>query len=217
MIRCRRRAWHRRELRLLRRIDVLALLGAIVALFLGPASGPWWSITGSTTSKLLTVQVSPSYLQADATGLSASTFFSIPLGSFTSLLLILSLIALGASSFHLGSWWSKLAVYFSLCCMTELYLSFLLMYHGALTMLLGAYGILPPYSGTSHLPANVVGLDLNSHPNPLVTASFSLPFYLGFLSIGLITTSLIVNVIVEKGKMRDHRGVAAIFTTDSES
>ena len=203
-------------MRLLRRIDVLALLGAIVALFLGPTSGPWWSVTGATTSKLLTVQVSPFYLQADATGLSPSTFFSVPLGSFTSLLLILSMIALGISSFHPRAWWNKLAVYFSLCSMTELYLSFLLMYHGALTMLLGAYGILPPYSGTSLLPANVVGLDLNSHPNPLVTASFSLPFYLGFLSIGLITTSLIVNVIVEKGKTRERRGVGAIFTNNSE-
>jgi len=203
-------------LRLLRRIDVLALLGAIVALFLGPASGPWWSVTGATTSNLLTVQVSPFYLQADAAGLSPSTFFSVPLGSLTSLLLTLSLIALGASSFHPGAWWNKLAVYFSLCSMTELYLSFLLMYHGALTMLLGAYGILPPYSGTSRLPANVVGLDLNSHPNPLVTASFSLPFYLGFLSIGLITTSLIVNGIVERGKTRERRGVGAIFTNNSE-
>ena len=191
-------------------------MGAIVALFLGPASGPWWSVTGATTSKLLTVQVSPFYLQADATGFSPSTFFSVPLGSFTSLLLILSMIALGASSFHPGAWWSKLAVYFSLCSMTELYLSFLLMYHGALTMLLGAYGILPPYLGTSPLLANIVGLDLNSHPNPLVTASFSLPFYLGFLSIGLITTSLIVNNIVGKREKRDQRGVAAIFTTDSE-
>ena len=132
-------------------------------------------------------------------------------------MLILSLIALGASSFHPGTWWSKLGVYFSLCCMTELYLSFLLMYHGALTMLLGAYGILPPYFGTSHLPANIVGLDLNSHPNPLVTASFGFPFYLGFVSIGLITTSLIVNNILERRKTGERRGVGAIFTNDSES
>jgi len=130
-------------------------------------------------------------------------------------LLILSLIALGASSFHPGTWWNKLAVYFSLCSMTELYLSFLLMYHGALTMLLGAYGILPPFSGTSHLLANVVGLDLNSHSNPLVTSSFSLPFYLGFLSIGLITISMIVNGLVERRKTRERRGVGAIFTNDS--
>src|SRR5205809_4512554 len=215
MGRGRRRAWHRRELGLLRRIDFLALLGAVVALFLGPASGPWWTVTGATTSKLLTVQVSPFYLRADATGLSASTFFSVPLGSFTSVLLILSLIALGASSIHRGSWWNKLAVYFSLCSMTELYLSFLLMYHGALTMLLGAYGILPPYLGTSPLLANIFGLDLNSYPNPLVTASFGLPFYLGFLSLGLITTSLIVNDIVERRKTREMRGVGAIFTNNS--
>src|SRR5437667_10802385 len=103
MIRCRRQAWHRRELRLLRRIAVLALLGAIVTLFLCPASGAWCSVTGATTSKLLTVQVSPFYLQADATGFSPSTFFSVPLGSLTSLLLTLSLIALGPSRFHPGT------------------------------------------------------------------------------------------------------------------
>jgi len=100
--------------------------------------------------------------------------------------------------------------------MTELYLSFLLMYHGALTMLLGAYDIVPPYFGASHISANIVGLDLNSYPNPLVIAGFSLPFYLGFVSIGLITTSLIVNNIVGRREKRDQRGVAAIFTTDSE-
>jgi len=190
-------------------------VGTIVALFLGPTSGPWWSITGATTSKLLRVQVSPFYLQTDASGLSPTTFFSVPLGSFTNLLFILSLIALGASSIHRGTWWNKLAVYFGLCSMTELYLSFLLMYHGALTLLLGAYGVVPPYFGTNHLFANIVGLDLNSHPNPLVTASFSLPFYLGFLSIGLITSSLIVNGIVEKRETRERRGVGAIFTNDS--
>jgi len=194
----------------------LALLGAVVAVFLGPTSGPWWTVTGAETSKLLSIQVSPFYLQADAAGLSTSTFFSAPLGSFTSILLIISLIALGASSFHPGAGWGKLAVYFGLCSMVELYLSFLLMYHGALTMLLGVYGILPPYFGTSHLLANIVGLDLNNHPNPSVTASFSLPFYLGFLSIGLIATSLIVNDIAEKRKTPERRGVAAIFTTDSE-
>jgi hypothetical protein len=90
------------------------------------------------------------------------------------------------------------------------------MYHGALTILLGAYDILPPYAGTSRLLANVVGLDLNNHPNPLVTASFGLPFYLGFLGIGLIATSLIVNDISGKRETHKKRGVGAIFTTDSE-
>jgi hypothetical protein len=201
---------------LLRRIDVFALLGAVVALFLGPANGPWWTVSGAENSRLLSIQVSPFYLQADATGLSTSTFFSVPLGSFTSILLIISLIALGASSFHPGTWWGKLAVYFGLCSMTELYLSFLLMYHGALTMLLGVYGILPPYFGTNQLLTNIVGLDLNNHHDPSVTASFGLPFYLGFLSIGLIATSLMVNDIAEKRKTHEKRGVGAIFTTGSE-
>jgi hypothetical protein len=56
-----------------------------------------------------------------------------------------------------------------------------------------------------------VGLDLNNHPNPLVTASFGLPFYMGFLGIGLIATSLIVGDIAEKRKTHERRGVGAIF------
>ena len=82
-------------------------------------------------------------------------------------------------------------------------------------MLLGVYNIIPPYLGTSRLAANIVGLDLNSYLNPLVTANFGLPFYLGFVSLGLIASSLIVNEIVEGGKKGGRRGVAAIFTTDS--
>lgn len=126
----------------------------------------------------------------------------------------MSLIALGASSFHPGTWWGKLAAYFSLSSLTELYLSFLLMYHGALTLLLGAYGVLPPNSGVSHLGTSVVGLDLNSYLNPLVTANFGLPFYLGFVSLALITSSMIVNEVIEKRKTPGRRGVAAIFTTE---
>ena len=79
-------------------------------------------------------------------------------------------------------------------------------------MLLGAYNIVPPYLGTTHLAANIVGLDLNSYLNPPVTASFGLPFYLGFLSLGFIATSLIANDIIEKRKTRAQRGVSAIFS-----
>src|SRR2546426_11590767 len=101
--------------------------------------------------------------------------------------------------------------------MTDLFLCFFLIYPGPLTRLLGTYDFAPPYLGTSHLGANIVGLDLNSYLNPLVTANLGVPFYLGFVSIGLIATSLIVNDIVEKRKMSAQRGVAAIFTTDPQS
>jgi hypothetical protein len=180
--------------------------------FLAPTGQPWWSITGATTSKLLTIQISPYYLQANATGFPGASFTGA-LGSFTGLLLFLAVFALSASSFHRGTWWSKITTYFGLCVLSELYLSFLLMYHAAETALLGMYGILPPSSGTMHLPAMIIGLDLNSYLSPLVTAGFSLPFYLGFLSLGLIGGSLILENLRTR-KDRPQKGVAAVFTSE---
>jgi hypothetical protein len=205
-------AWYSRALRLARQVDFLTLSGAIVAVFLAPTGQPWWSITGATTSKLLTIQISPYYLQANATGFPGASFTGA-LGSFTGLLLFLAVFALSASSFHRGTWWSKITTYFGLCVLSELYLSFLLMYHAAETALLGMYGILPPSSGTMHLPAMIIGLDMNSYLSPLVTAGFSLPFYLGFLSLGLIGGSLILENLRTR-KDRPQKGVAAVFTSE---
>jgi len=205
-------AWYSRALRLARQVDFLTLSGAIVAVFLAPTGQPWWSITGATTSKLLTIQISPYYLQANATGFPGASFTGA-LGSFTGLLLFLAVFALSASSFHRGAWWSKMTTYFGLCVLSELYLSFLLMYHAAETALLGMYGILPPSSGTMHLPAMIIGLDMNSYLSPLVTAGFSLPFYLGFLSLGLVGGSLILENLRTR-KDRPQKGVAAVFTSE---
>jgi hypothetical protein len=127
----------------------------------------------------------------------------------------MAFVALAASSVRPDAWWRELAVYFSLSALAELYLSFLLMYHAAETTLLATYGILPPYSGTSHLPISIVGLDLNNYSQPLVTAGFDLPFYLGFLSPGLVGSSLIMQHLRGRQK-RAPRGVEAIFTQDPE-
>jgi hypothetical protein len=161
----------------------------------------------------LTIQVSPYYLKANAAGFSGAAFAGA-LGSFTSILMVLLLFALGASSFHRGAWWGKIASYFSLCVLSELYFSFLLMYHAAETALLGMYGIVPPFSGTSQLSALIIGLDTNSYFQPLVTAGFSLPFYLGFLSIGLVGSSLILENLTTNKEKRPPKGVAAVFTSD---
>ncbi len=165
-----------------------------------------------STSKLFTIQISPYYLDANAVGFPKPSFTG-PLGSLTSVLLLLLVLVLGASSFHRGTWWGEIAKYFSLCVLSELYLSFLLMFHAAETSLLGMYGILPPSSGTTHLPAVIIGLDMNSYLRPLVTAGFGLPFYLGFLSLGLIGGSLVRENLRGK-KERRPQGVAAVFTSE---
>jgi hypothetical protein len=87
------------------------------------------------------------------------------------------------------------------------------MHIAADTALLGAYGVVPPYSGTGYLPANLLGLDLNSYTNPLVIASFRLPFYAGFLGIGLVGGALILKALRERRKKLEQKGVQAIFTS----
>jgi hypothetical protein len=80
------------------------------------------------------------------------------------------------------------------------------------TALLGAYGIIPPSHGTSYLQINILSLELNSDANPLVTASFSLPFYIGFLGLGLMGGGLVIKSIRERRKRIEQKGVQAIFT-----
>ena len=204
--------WHAKVLGLARQVDFLTLSGGIVALFLAPGQ-PWWSIAGATTSRLFTIHVSPYYLDTNAVGFSSPSFTG-PLGSLTSVMLIMLMLVLGASSFHRGAWWGVITRYFSLCVLCELYLSFLLMYHAAETALLGMYGVLPPFSGTMQLPAVIIGLDMNGYLRPLVTAGFNLPFYLGFLSLGLVGGSLILENRSIRKEKRLRQGVAAIFTSE---
>lgn len=199
------------------RVDPMILPAAVVVLFLTLAGEPWWTMTGSATSSLLTMQVSPYYFQANAIGLARSAPFADLLGPFTRLLLIIGLIGLAASSVRPTAWWRDLVVYFGLCSLTVLYLSFFLMYQGVQAALLGAYGVIPPYllSGAGSLPAMVIGLDLNTYLNPSVTGGFSFPFYLGFLGIGLLGGRLIISALQARKKRTRRKGVAAIFSSEN--
>jgi hypothetical protein len=201
-------------MRLGQQIDPLILTSAAVSFFLAIDGDPWWKVAGANSDKLLSVQVSPYYLQTMAAGIAPVVPFLGSLGSLTRVLLILGFVALIATGIRTYAWWRELAVYFSLSALSELYLSFLLMYHAAETALLGTYGILPPYSGISHLPTSIMGLDLNTYANPLVSAAFNLPFYLGFLSLGLVGTSQILRSRRRRRELTAQKGVAAIFTPE---
>ena len=197
----------------LRRTNPLLVLSAAITLFLTTSGDPWWSVAGTTSSQLLSVQVSPFYLHTTATGLVSTVGFSEFLGPLTRILLILSFVVLGMSSLMPSTWWREFAAYFGLSVLIELYFSLFLNYHAAETLLLGAYGIVPPYSGTSNLPAIIVGLDLKTYVSPLVTAGFSLPFYVGFLGLGLLTASIFRLRVIREPRPR---GVEAIFTAESD-
>src|SRR6266704_2665482 len=152
------------KLGFLRQVDILVMFGALVALFVALGSEPWWTLTGTATSSLLSVQVSPFYLHINALGLPPTVSAANNLGSFTRVLLILGSLALFAASIQPTSWWRNLAVYFGLSSLVELYLSFVLIYYSA----------------------------------PLVTASFYFPYYLGFVSLGLVVGRSLIKIVHER-------------------
>jgi len=88
------------------------------------------------------------------------------------------------------------------------------MYHYTETVFLGSYGIVLPSSGTNRLPSLVVGLDLNNYVNPLVSAGFNFPFYLGFFGLGLVGASEILRGLRRRRKLAAQKGVSAIFTPE---
>src|SRR3989449_3218212 len=186
------------KLGFLRQMDLLVSAGALVALFIALGSEPWWTLAGTTTSNLLSVQVSPFYLHINALGLPSTVSAANNLGSFTRVLLILGSLALFAASVRPTSWWRNLAVYFGLSSLAELYLSFILIYYWAETAIVQAYGIVPPYYGTAALQGSILGLDLKYYSAPLVTASFYFPYYLGFLSLGLVVGRSLIKIIHDR-------------------
>ncbi len=177
------------------------MTGAIVTLFLALSNSPWWTLTGTTTSKLLNIQVSPFYIQTSLTGAAANPPFIAILGSFTRVFLILGFVALAAASIRPRAWWRQLALYTGLTSIAEIYLSFLLMYHVVQTALLAQYNVLPAYAGTSTLRTTIIGLDLNQYSNPLVTASLSPVIYLGFLSLALVEARMILKTLQHIGSI----------------
>jgi len=200
---------------ILKRTDPFILTSAVVALILAVSSDPWWSLSGASNN-LLTIKVSPFYFDANAIGLSSTVPFAEFLGPFTRILLIVTVVALGMVALNPTAWWREITVYFSLSALIEVYLSFLLLYHSAETALLGGYGVIPPYSGAAYLPTTVVGLDFNNYLRPLVTAGFALPFYLGFIAIGLVGGRLVADNMRRNKDDQQHRGVAAVFTSDDD-
>jgi len=147
----------------------------------------------------LSIQVSPFYLQIDATGIPATIPLASVLGALTRVLLILCSGALLASSFRPTAWWRPLAAWLSLASLTELFFSLFLLVHAGQAALVAAYGANPPTSGTMSYPGRILGTDLNTYLNPSLTASLNLDFYLGLLSLTIMGASTILKMLQERG------------------
>ena len=148
---------------------------------------------------MLSIQVSPFYLQIDATGIPATIPLASVLGALTRVLLILCSGALLASSFRPTAWWRPLAAWLSLASLTELFFSLFLLVHAGQAALVAAYGANPPTSGTMSYPGRILGTDLSTYLNPSLTASLNLDFYLGLLSLTIMGASTILKMLQERG------------------
>ena len=182
----------------LRQVDLLILVGSLLALFVALGSEPWWTLNGTATGSLLSVQVSPFYLHINALGIPQSAAFANSLGTFTRVLLILGSLALFVASIQPTAWWRNLAVYFGISSLAELYFSFMMNFYWAETSIAQTYGVIPPYYGTAALQGSILGLDLRYYTAPLVTATFNFPYYLGFLCIGLVLGRSVIKTVHER-------------------
>src|SRR5207249_10339790 len=134
-------------------MDLPTFIAGLVAGFLSRSSQPWWTLTSPTNSHVLSIQVSPFYLQIAATGIPATTTLASVLGAFTRILLILCSLALLVSSFRPTAWWRPLTVWLSLASLTELFFSLLLFVHAGQTAMLTLYATPPPTTEPISYPA----------------------------------------------------------------
>lgn len=182
----------------LRQVDLLTLVASLLALFVALGSEPWWTLNGTTTGSLLSIQVSPFYLHINALGIPQSAAFANSLGTFTRVLLILGSLALFVASIQQTAWWRNLAVYLGISSLAELYFSFMMNFYWAETSIAQTYGVIPPYYGTAALQGSILGLDLRYYTAPLVTATFNFPYYLGFLCMGLVLGRSVIKIVHER-------------------
>ena len=176
----------------IRGIDPIILLAAIPVLIIALSNEAWWTLTGYNNSKLLSLKISPYYLSITATGFSGVPPTLVLLGSLGRILALSGFILLVLSALRPLAWWRNISYYGGLAATTSLYLIFLVMYHSAQIAFLTMYNIVLPYDGTTHLQANILGLDMKYYSTPLVSANFSLAFFAGFLTIAIALGSNIV-------------------------
>src|SRR2546421_10097179 len=91
-----------------------------------------------------------------------------------------------------------LVVFLGFPVVAKICLSFILISSGAEPVMIKGKGAAPPYYGTAALQGSILGLDLKCYSAPLVTASFYFPYYLGFLSMGLVVGRSLIKIIHER-------------------
>jgi hypothetical protein len=154
--------------------------------FIALGNEPWWTLNGTTSNQILQVRVSPFYALLEGIALPATIPLATLVGALARLLLVNSSIFLGLSALRPNAWWRKIAQWFSLSSLAVVFLAFTLSMHATRAAILNTYGREAPVIGTQTLQGSILGLDLAYYTNPSITATLSLPFYLGVLSLAIV-------------------------------
>ncbi len=127
--------------------------------------------------------------------------------------MILCSLTLIASSLRSTAWWRPLTTWLSLATLTEVFFSLLLLVHIGQTALLTMYGTSPPTTGTVAYPAKVIGTDLNTYVNPYLSATFTLDFFLGILSLTIVGTGILLKILHDRELLSAIPGVKEFYLT----
>lgn len=179
---------------LYRKINIPRFLAGVIAGILSLSMDPWWTLQGEGSNQIITLRVSPFFVETYATGLGPTTSGVVALGVLTRILVGIASLLIIVSSVKRTVWWNNLAQWFNITAFVEMFLSLAMLINTARQEILAEYGILLPLYGRTRFPANVLGLDLRFYPSPVVTAGFSPLFYAGVFCVGLVTMERLLSL-----------------------
>jgi hypothetical protein len=176
------------------KVSIPTFLAGIIAGILALGKDPWWTLQGAGSSQIITLHVSPFYLETYATGLEATTSAAMAIGVLTRVLVGIASLLLIISSIKPTAWWRNLAQWFNITALTQMFLSLAILINTARQEILAEYGTSLPLYGQVRFPANVLGLDLRFYPSPVITAVFGPLFYAGVFCLGLVAAERLASL-----------------------
>src|SRR5437870_12852593 len=148
---------------------------------------PWWTLQGEGSSQIITLRVSPFYMETYATGLGVTTPAAVAIGVLTRTLVGIASLLLIISSIKPTVWWRNLAQWFNITAVVQMFLSLAILINTARQEILAVYGISLPLYGRVRFRTNVLGFDLRFYPLPVAPAGYRGLFYAACFCLGLVS------------------------------
>jgi hypothetical protein len=176
------------------KVNIQTFLAGIIAGILALSKDPWWTLQGEGSSQIITLRISPFYMETYATGLGVTTSAAVAIGALTRFLVGVTSLLLIISSVKTTVWWRNLAQWFNITAVVQMFLSLAILINTARQELLAEYGVMLPLSGRARFPANVLGLDLRLYQSPMMSAGFGALFYAGVFCLFLVATERLMSL-----------------------